>query len=261
MFKRMKIWLIFMACCFLFSTAGIAEGKEQLPEKVVYLTFDDGPKKATPELLAILDELEVPATFFLLGLQARAFPEYTRMIFERGDTIACHTMDHSSGGIKDEPAQLELVFRRFIKEMHEILGDESYTTDLFRFPGGSSSYPYPTKKKVTDLGWSWFDWNAMTRDTYEDMDAKAVFSSVRKTTNGRDVVILLAHDGKKNTRLALPEIVQYYRDGGYTFRRLSTSMEERRILARCPAHMRLPDAGIEGEQLLLESLKAREQKP
>ena len=96
MFKWMKIWFIFMACCILFSTAGIAEGKEQLPEKVVYLTFDDGPKKATPELLAILDELEVPATFFLLGLQARAFPEYTRMIYERGDTIACHTMDHSS---------------------------------------------------------------------------------------------------------------------------------------------------------------------
>ncbi|MBQ9007888.1 MAG: polysaccharide deacetylase family protein [Clostridia bacterium] len=252
-----RLGLLFMLVCLLLPLVTVADGKEQLPQKVVYLTFDDGPKKTTPELLAILDELDVPATFFLLGYQARAFPEYTRMIYERGDTIACHTMDHSSGGIKDEPSQLQLVFRRFMKEMHDVLGDETFTTDLFRFPGGSTSYPFPTKKMVTDLGWSWFDWNAMTRDTYDDMNEKAVFASVRNTTKGRDVVILLAHDGKKNTRLALPDIVQYYRDGGYTFRRLSTSMEERRILARCPAHMRLPDLGPEGEQLLLESLEAR----
>ena len=251
-----RLYLLCLICCMLLPAAGMADGKEQLPQKVVYLTFDDGPKKATPELLEILDELDVPATFFLLGYQVKAFPEYTRMIYERGDTIACHTMDHSSGGIKDEPEQLKLVFRRFIQEMQAVLG-EDFTADLFRFPGGGTSYPYKTKKMVTDLGWSWFDWNAMTRDTYEDMNAKAVFASVRKTTGGRDVVILLAHDGKKNTRLALPEIVQYYRDGGYTFRKLSSSMEERRILSRCPAHMHLPDVGKEGEQLLLESLEMR----
>ena len=48
--------------------------------RVVYLTFDDGPKKDTPELLDALEALDVPATFFLVGLGVRAFPEYARQI-------------------------------------------------------------------------------------------------------------------------------------------------------------------------------------
>ncbi|MBQ7486762.1 MAG: polysaccharide deacetylase family protein [Clostridia bacterium] len=249
----MKKSLICLAALLLLCSGlltGLADGKPALPEKVVYLTFDDGPKKATPDLLAILDELDVPATFFLLGLQVRAFPEYTRMIYERGDTIACHTMDHSSNDIKEDPSMLALVFRRFLKEMYVALNDPLFTTDLFRFPGGSSSYPYRTKKAVTDLGWSWFDWNAMTRDTYDGMDAPRILHSVITMTKEQPVVILLAHDGKGYTRQALPDIVAFYRQNGYEFRRLSSSMEERRILARCPAHMHLPDNGAVGRSLL-----------
>ena len=52
--------------------------------KYVALTFDDGPKKDTPELLETLSELDVPATFFLVGLGVRAFPEYARQIVQAG---------------------------------------------------------------------------------------------------------------------------------------------------------------------------------
>ncbi len=210
------------------------------PEKVVYLTFDDGPTGTTPELLAILDELQVPATFFMVGFAAMRYPENTRAVVAAGHAVGCHTMDHASGGLQEGTEAVDWNFRRFEKEMRLILEDESFATDLFRFPGGSTSYPYTTKRYVNEAGWAWFDWNAMTCDTYEDMNRTKVLKSVRNSTGSRDVVILLAHEGKKLTRDALPEIVAFYRERGYEFRRLSTAPEEREILSRCDAHLSFP---------------------
>lgn len=234
--KRIVAMVLFLALSLTMLSGTEAEG-----EKVVYLTFDDGPKAATPELLEVLEELDVPATFFLVGYAARAFPEYVRMIDERGYAIGCHTMDHSSSGIKETPEGLERIMHMFNEEISTCLGRE-FTTDLFRFPGGSSSYPGKCKTVLTSMGVAWFDWNAMTGDTHEDMNRNKVVSYVKKTsTPEEEVVILLAHDGKKMTREALPEIVDFYKEQGYTFRMLSTDMSEREYLERCSAHMGLPD--------------------
>ena len=127
---------------FLALSLTMLSGAEAEGEKVVYLTFDDGPKAATPELLEVLEELDVPATFFLVGYAARAFPEYVRMIDERGYAIGCHTMDHSSSGIKETPEGLERIMHMFNEEISTCLGRE-FTTDLFRFPGGSASIRIP----------------------------------------------------------------------------------------------------------------------
>ena len=216
-------------------------GEAEEPRKVVYLTFDDGPKQSTPELLELLEELDVPATFFMVGFAVRAFPEYAFEIYEKGYAIGCHTMDHSSSGIKENPEQLESILRRFNEEVQKATGDAQFATTLFRFPGGSTQYPYAAKKKVTDLGYSWFDWNAMTRDTYSDMNKKEILKAVKRTTGEQEVVILLAHDGKKFTRDALPEIVEFYRENGYEFRQLADTKEEREILSRCAAHLAFPE--------------------
>ena len=71
-------------------------------KKMCYLTFDDGPKKDTPELLDALEALDVPATFFLVGLGVRAFPEYARQIVQAGHAVGCHTMGHAAGAIKKD---------------------------------------------------------------------------------------------------------------------------------------------------------------
>lgn len=65
-------------------------GGEQ-PRRVVYLTFDDGPKKDTPELLKVLDDLDVPATFFLVGAGVRAFPENAKLFWEAVTPIGSHS--------------------------------------------------------------------------------------------------------------------------------------------------------------------------
>ena len=68
LFKRGLALLLLMMMTW---TAGAAWAEEDKPRRVVYLTFDDGPKKDTPELLKVLDDLDVPATFFLVGAGVR----------------------------------------------------------------------------------------------------------------------------------------------------------------------------------------------
>lgn len=96
MIKRGLALLVLL--CMALPCAGMAEQTEA--RRVVYLTFDDGPKKDTPELLETLSELDVPATFFLVGLSVRAFPEYAKQIVQAGYAVGSHTMAHSIGRIQ-----------------------------------------------------------------------------------------------------------------------------------------------------------------
>ena len=119
------------------------------------------------------------------------------------------------------------------------------TDQLFRFPGGSTSYSDWARRYVAEQGYAWFDWSGLTGDTHPNMNAQKVLDYALKTCGEREVIILLAHEGKQTTRDALPRIVAHYRELGYEFRMLSTSPEERSILSRCTANMRLPSEKIE----------------
>ncbi|MFD2874911.1 polysaccharide deacetylase family protein [Paenibacillus rhizoplanae] len=67
----------------------------QRKEKVVYLTFDDGPSAVTPKVLTILQEQGIKATFFVLGDQAASRPELINAIWEQGHAIGNHTYNHN----------------------------------------------------------------------------------------------------------------------------------------------------------------------
>ena len=216
-----------------------AQDAAQPPQKVVYLTFDDGPKADTPELLAMLEALDVPATFFLMGASVQMYPEHARMIYEAGYPIGCHSMGHKYSHPKENVHHIGTDFPRFTALMREVVGDD-FETDLYRFPGGSSSYSSYARRYVTDQGYAWFDWNGMKGDTLPGMNAEAIVEYAIRTSGDSDVIILLAHEGKKKARDALSGIVEHYRSLGYEFRVLSTDQEKRAILARCPARMRLP---------------------
>ena len=67
-------------------------------KKVVYLTFDDGPKnEATPFVLDTLDRFGVKATFFMVGDNVRKYPDIYRMVVERGHRFGNHTFTHIGG--------------------------------------------------------------------------------------------------------------------------------------------------------------------
>lgn len=184
----------------------------------------------------------MPATFFLVGLGVRAFPEYARQIVQAGHAVGCHTMGHAAGAIKKDEDFVLRDIGRFNRMMSEEI-EPGFSTDLFRFPGGSSSYKARIKAKVRDAGYAWFDWNMMTGDAqYSFSSDREMLEYTLGQAHGKDVVILLMHEGKTRTRRILPELVAYFRENGYEFRRLSTGEEDREILSRCGAHFMLPDA-------------------
>ena len=123
-----------LALCLLLPGIALAEaeGDAQQARRVVYLTFDDGPKQDTPELLALLDELDVPATFFLVGMSVRAFPENARLILEAGHVIGCHGMNHAPSMFKESTDSTRRELTRFTNTMRELV-DPDFSTDLFRF--------------------------------------------------------------------------------------------------------------------------------
>ena len=238
-----RILSLLLALCMALPAMACAE--EAQPQRVVYLTFDDGPKKDTPELLALLEELDVPATFFLVGLSVRAFPEYAKMIVDAGYTVGCHSMTHSYSRLKSGTDYVGRDLTRFTELMRETVG-EDFSTDLYRFPGGSSSYASGTKTFVRDQGYAWFDWNVMTGDAQYTFKSDAeMLDYTLSQVKDKEVIILLMHEAKVRTRRILPELVAYFRENGYTFRALSTGEEDRAILERCGAHMMLPETAQE----------------
>lgn len=238
-----RILSLLLALCLALPALALCE--ETGPQRVVYLTFDDGPKKDTPELLAVLGELDVPATFFLVGLSVRAFPEYAKMIVDAGYTVGCHSMTHSYSRLKSGTDYVGRDLARFTELMRETVG-EDFSTDLYRFPGGSSSYASRTKSFVRDQGYAWFDWNVMTGDAqYTFKSDQAMLDYTLSQVRDQDVIILLMHEAKERTRRILPELVATFRENGYEFRALSTGEEDRAILSRCGAHMMLPETARE----------------
>lgn len=242
-----RIMAAVLLAVLALGTAALAQ--EEAPRKVVYLTFDDGPKADTPELLRILSEENVPATFFFVGQKVRTFPEEARMVYEAGHTIGCHSIYHSISSLKTYDDTPKRDYFNFIKIMQEIV-DPSFETDLYRFPGGSTSYRYAMQCGIVEAGCAWFDWNAMTADTYPDMDAQDVYDYAVRTSGDQEVIILLAHEGIKRTQKILPDLIAYYRENGYEFRALSTSAEDREIYERCSARMKLPPMEEETEEVL-----------
>ena len=91
--------------------------------KVAYLTFDDGPvPEATPRILEILEHYGVKATFFMVGDNARRYPELYRQVVNAGHTIGNHTMHHMRGR--------KTSFRRYIRDILE--AQEVINSALFR---------------------------------------------------------------------------------------------------------------------------------
>lgn len=243
--KKCLALLLAVMTAFAFGAAA----QEEAPAKVVYLTFDDGPKADTPELLRILNEENVPATFFFVGQKVRTFPQEARMVYDAGHAIGCHSIYHSISSLKTHEDTAKRDYLNFIKIMQDVV-DPAFETDLYRFPGGSTSYRYAMQRGIVEAGCAWFDWNALTEDTDPDKSAEEVYRHAVRTSGEQEVIILLAHEGIKRTQKILPDLIAYYRENGYEFRALSTGAQDREILERCSARMMLPPMEEEMEETL-----------
>ncbi|MBT2287065.1 polysaccharide deacetylase family protein [Paenibacillus polymyxa] len=187
-------------------------------DKVVYLSFDDGPGNHTREVLDILRKEKVLATFFVLGEQAERYPELIRGLVEDGHTLGNHTFNHQYEQLYSDFK----VFWKQIKQTEEVLERiTGFRPNLVRAPGGTYGHFDQSYFDLLQLGgYTVMDWNVDSGDSKrKGVPAKEILSNSTKVPAGARSVIVLMHDGGAHaeTVKALPGIIQYYRDHGYRF--------------------------------------------
>lgn len=207
-------------------------------QKLVFLTFDDGPStNITPKILDVLEENNVQGTFFYYtngDLSGRA--ELIRRTVANGNAIAIHTNSHNYSLLYPKRrANVEAVLedaRLALAKIKAILG-ESWTTGVYRFPGGSFSWTgsksarsamTETKRALSAMGLEYLDWNALSGDSdlnNKDKSADGLVKYAIKTTRNATghVIVLLMHDAGHITNgpKALQGIIDYYKAEGYEF--------------------------------------------
>ena len=116
-------------------------GKENLKNiyhsetKRAFLTFDDGPSQNTNDILNILKDNNIKATFFVLGSQVEVFPETTNRIYNEGHFIANHGYSHKYSSIYQSPEQVLNEYNQCNQIVANTINVPEYNSHLFRFPG------------------------------------------------------------------------------------------------------------------------------
>lgn len=184
-----------------------------LSEKYIALTFDDGPHKSyTAEILDILREYNIQATFFIVGENCEKYPEIVARIIDEGHEIGNHTYSHFPNIAKLDEETILREMLRVEDALHELRG---YRPKVFRPPGGV--YNIALDRVATELNYTAVLWNIDTHDWKRPPSRKIASEVMKKVKPG---YIILMHDyvvGSSNTpdalRIILPELL----DLGYRF--------------------------------------------
>ena len=207
------------------------EGKENLKNiyhsetKRAFLTFDDGPSQNTNDVLNILKDNNIKATFFVLGSQVEVFPETTNRIYNEGHYIANHGYSHKYSEIYQSPEQILNEYNQCNQIVANTINVPEYNSHLFRFPGGSvgGKYAQIKSQSISLLEQNdilYVDWNSLTGDSEKvDPTEEYLMENLQKTTEGKNSLVILMHDSqsKRITVDFLPKVIEYLIQQGYEF--------------------------------------------
>ena len=191
-------------------------------ENTIYLTFDDGPSPRTPEVLEILREKDVKATFFVVGQNDEQSLQWMRDIVAEGHTLGMHSYTHRYNDIY---ASVE----SYLEDMYQMFTQIKETTGVaptvFRFPGGSIN-AYNTginQEIITEMlrrGFVPYDWNVSSEDAATRApSAETIVSTVTQQVQriSRGVVLMHDSDYKYTTVAALPTLIDRLKEQGFAF--------------------------------------------
>lgn len=210
----------------LFSDAN--EVKSSIPNgKTAFLTFADGPSEVTEELLDVLDEYGVKATFFVTA-QQKEYLDLIGEIAERGHTVGVHSYTHK---YRDVYKSVESYLADF-DAMYRLIEEQTgVAPQIFRFPGGSvNAYNSGTYEELiaemTRRGFVYFDWNATALDTDNYATVESIKTSLVNSTKQHRFAIVDCHDGSghKETVQAIGEAIEELQADGYKFDVLSPAI-------------------------------------
>ena len=189
--------------------------RRKVKEKVLYLTFDDGPiPEVTEYVLEELDKYKVKATFFCVGDNIQKYPEVFKKIITKGHGVGNHTFNHLKGWKTDD----KIYFENILKCEEEIARHSSLVTrhsKLFRPP-----YGLIKRSQIRQLKdqYEIIMWDVLTGDFNKDLSCENCLNKAIKYTQKGSIVIF--HDSikaEKNLKYALPRFLDHFINQGYRF--------------------------------------------
>ncbi|UKM65317.2 polysaccharide deacetylase family protein [Flavobacteriaceae bacterium GSB9] len=192
-------------------------------KKNIYLTFDDGP---TPEItnwtLNVLKQYNAKATFFCIGNNVEKHPKILKGIIEQGHSVGNHTQNHLKGWNSKTDAYIaEVDEAQKIIDLQKplIVNHQPSTKKLFRPPYGKIK---PKQgQKLIDAGYKIIMWDVISFDWDTNITPEACLDNViYKATEGSIVVFHDSVKASKNMQFALPKVLDFFSQKGYSFKSL-----------------------------------------
>lgn len=188
--------------------------------KTIYLTFDDGPSQYTEKLLDVLAKYDVKVSFFVKN---SSYLSILERAYQEGHTVAAHTYSHDYSKIY---ANEEAFYADLSAIREQITKYTGIATSLLRFPGGSSntiSQLYNRgiitrlAKDLTEMGYTYFDWNVDSDDAGRASTAEEVFNNIVNSVRWYNNSVVLQHDTKEYSVNAVERVIIWGLLNGYTF--------------------------------------------
>ena len=201
--------------------AAITPEPTKVPEKKkVYLTFDDGPGSRTEEILDILKENEIKATFFVTGKAGDEAEKIYKKIVKGGHTLGMHSYSHIYDEIYESKETFSKDFKKLYDYLHDVTG---YEPQWYRFPGGSTSehiqLPLETFTDVLESkNVRYMDWNVISPDISNPSAKKEqIASGIAESVSQFDTSVVLLYDSadRPATLKALPLIIEKLKKENY----------------------------------------------
>lgn len=181
-------------------------------EKIIYLTFDDGPThEITPWVLNLLQKFNAQATFFCIGKNIVKHPEIFQAILKNNHSFGNHTNNHLNGWKTNTDLYIENSLAATKKIEH--------STTLFRPPYGKLFLRQ--SKRLRDKGYQIIMWDVLSADFDTKISKEKCLQNVLK--NARNGSILVFHDSikaSKKLKFVLPKVLEYYTENGYSFQKI-----------------------------------------
>lgn len=179
----------------------------------VYLTFDDGPGANTDQILDILAEYDVKATFFVVGKEDEASQAAIRRIVEEGHTLGMHSYSHKYAELYASEENFQADFEKQRRYLEELTGQPCL---FYRFPGGSSNTVSDVDMHLfadylDSQGVVFYDWNIASGDGGRALlDVDTLVRNSTADVEKWDTSVVLLHDSadKSTTVDALPQIIE-----------------------------------------------------
>ncbi len=178
--------------------------RRKTKEKVIYLTFDDGPiPETTPFLLDLLDEYNWKATFFCVGENVQKYPDLYREILARGHRTGNHTFNHMKG------------YRSGIEEYVENVrkASEYIDSNLFRPPHGRMR---SRQRKNLREHYEIIMWDILTQDYNKSLTPEYILGKIRRLSRKGSIVVFHDSIKSRNNMLAtLPRAIEFWNEQGF----------------------------------------------